>query len=61
MTKNEEVDYIGKSIWVKEKRFIIGLLDTFDPTELANLEVQITTEFKEGGRRLIVKNMEVRC
>ena len=50
----------GRSIWVKEKKFIIGLLDTFDPSELENLEFQIST-CEQGGRKLVVKNMEVRC
>ena len=45
----DKAGHWGKSIWLKEKRFIIGLLDTFDPSELANLEFQIST-CEEGGR-----------
>ena len=50
----------GNSIWIREKRFIIGLLDTFDPSELANLEFQIST-CEQGGRKLVIKDMIVRC
>jgi len=58
---NQDQDnHWGRSIWVKEKKFIIGLLDTFDPSELENLEFQIST-CEQGGRKLVIKNMEVRC